>query len=173
MAGETTTNLTVIQVLSKSASLMNDSARSVYTFVVQLPYLNIAFDELQESFELNNIPITNQTATPTPVTIAVGITAINPTAGTGVLTAPNYPEDMVEIQGLYERLAGSNDPFVPMHQREFLPHALDNIPTESLQYWIWQDQRIKFIGAITPREVKIDYIKALFQADLGQSSVIG
>lgn len=170
---ETTTNLTVIQVLKRSASLMNDTARSVYTYTVQLPYLNMAFDELQEAFELNNIPVTNQTATPTPVTIPVGTTSINPTAGIGDVTPPNYPEDLVEIQGLYERLAGSNDPFVPMHQREFLPHALDNIPTESLQYWIWQDQKIKFIGATTPREVKIDYIKALFQADLGQSSVIG
>jgi hypothetical protein len=168
----TTTDLTVIQVLNKSASLMNDTARSVYTYGVQLPYLNIAFDELQEAFELNNIPVTNQT-TSAIITVAVGITQINPTAGLAPITAPNYPEDLVEIQGLYERLSGSTDPFVPMHQREFLPHALDDIPTSDLQYWIWQDQRIKFIGALTPREVKIDYIKALFQTDLGTSSVIG
>lgn len=168
-----TTSLTAAQVMNKAASLMNDTAKTTYTFAAQLPYLNMAFDELQEAFELNNIPVTNQTATPTPITIPVGTTVIGPVDGVGATAPPNYPTDLVEIQGLYERLAGSNDPFVPIHQREFLPHALDNIPTEALQYWIFQDQQIKFIGATTPREVKIDYIKAIFQNDLNQSSIIG
>lgn len=168
-----TTNLTAAQVMDRSASLQNDTAKTTYTYVAQLPYLNMAFDELQEAFELNNIPVTNQTATPTPITIPIGTNVINPTDGPGVLTPPNYPADLVEIQGLYERLAGSTEPFVPMHQREFLPHAIDDLPTEALQYWIWQDQRIKMIGALTAREIKIDYIKAIFPGEIFASTIIG
>jgi len=167
-----TTDLTAAQVMDRSASLMNDTAKTVYTYVAQLPYLNMAVDELQEIFELNNIPVTNQTQSP-PITVAAGIIVINPLIGYPPNTAPNYPIDLVDIQGLYERLAGSTEPFIPMTQREFLPHSLDNLPTESLGYWIWQDQRIKFIGSSIAREVKIDYIKKIFPDELVSSSAIG
>jgi len=167
-----TTSLTATSVMDKAASLMNDTAKTVYTYVAQLPYLNMAFDELQESFELNNIPVTNQTTSPV-IVIPIGTTSINPVDGVGSGAAPNYPTDLVEIQGLYERLTGSNDPFVPIHQREFLPHALDNLPTEALQYWIFEGQRIKFIGALTSRDVVIDYIKAIFPDQIAQTTVIG
>lgn len=166
-----TTDLTAAQVMDRSASLMNDTPKTVYTYVAQLPYLNMAVDELQEIFELNNIPITNQTSA--FILVPVGTTQINPLTGYPPNTAPNYPNDLVEIQGLYERQAGSNDPYIPMTQREFLPHAIDNLPTESLVYWIWQDQRIKFIGALLPREVKLDYIKKIFPNEMVSSSAIG
>ena len=158
--------------MDKAASLMNDTAKTTYTYVAQLPYLNMAFDELQELFELNNIPITNQTTSP-PITVPVGTVVIGSVSGIGISGAPNYPADLIDIQGVYERLSGSNDPFVPMHQREFLPHALDNIPTESLDYWVWQTQQIKFIGALTPRQVTIDYIAAIFVDELTDATVIG
>lgn len=45
-------------VMDKAASLMNDSARTVYTYAAQVPYLNIALQELQEEFELNGISVT-------------------------------------------------------------------------------------------------------------------
>jgi len=165
-----TTDLTAAQVMNRSASLMNDTAKTVYTYVAQLPYLNIAVDELQELFELNNIPVTNQTTA--FIAVPAGVVQIEPieNAGPGIVT---YPNDLVEIQGLYERLGGSTEPFIPMTQREFLPHSLDNLPTESLGYWIWEDQKIKFIGALLPREVKLDYIKKLFPDELNASSAIG
>ena len=167
-----TTSLTAQQVMDKSASLMNDTALTVYTYVAQLPYLQMALDELQEYFQLNNIPITNQTTSP-GITVNIGIKAINPTDGPGVITAPNYPVDLVEIQGLWERLAGSTDPYVPMTQREFISHSLDDILVDSLIYWIFEDQRIKFIGATTAREVKIDYIKSIFPDNIMTNTVIG
>lgn len=166
-----TTSLTAAKVMDRAASLMNDTAKTTYTYVAQLPYLNMAVDELQEAFELNNIPVTNQTAA--IISVAVGTLMIGPVDGIGATPPPNYPVDLVEIQGLYERLTGSNDPFVPMTQREFLPHALDNLPTESLSYWIFKDQRIEFIGALTPRDIRIDYIKAIFPDEVISSTTIG
>jgi hypothetical protein len=157
--------------MDKSASLMNDTARTVYTYDAQMPYLNMALKELEEHFQLNNIPVTNQTAT--EITVPVGTVAIGPFDGVGSGVTPTYPQDLVEIQGLYERLAGTTDPFIPVAKRSFLPHPIDDLPTESLQYWAWQDQRIKFVGATTEREVKLDYIAAIFPEIQNQASVIG
>jgi len=171
MPPASTTDLTAVIVMDRVAALMNDAAKTSYTYTAQLPYLNMALDELQELFELNNIPVTNQTAA--FITVPIGIKAINPEIGYPPNTPPNYPRDLVEIQGLYERLGGTVDPFIPMTQREFLPHAIDDLPTQSLTYWIWQDQRIKFIGALADREVKIDYIKTIFPREVVASSSIG
>lgn len=168
------TSLTAANVMDKSASLMNDTLRTVYTYAAQMPYLNMALKELEEHFQLMNIPVTNQTAV--PITVPVGTRFIRPFDGTGSDPGsgdPTYPQDLVEIQGIYERLAGSSDPFIPIAKREFLPHAIDDIQIDSLQYWIWEDQIIKTVGATTPREVKIDYIKTLFPEITNAAAVIG
>jgi hypothetical protein len=92
--------------------------------------------------------------------------------GIGV-NVPSLPNDFIQAQGLYERLYGSTDPYVPMTMREFLPHALDDLPTEALQYWTYEGQQIRFIGATTIRQIKIDYIKSLFPNGLTSADPIG
>lgn len=170
MAG--TTSLTAGQVMDQAAVLMNDANKTSYTYTAMIPYLKMAVDEFQEACELNNIPVTNETSA--VITVNVGTTLIRPVDGFGNGAAPNYPTDLIEIQGLYERLAGSQDPFVPMTKREFLPHALDNLATEALQYWVWEGQQIRFVGATTDREVKMDYIKAILPTNItDENTVIG
>jgi hypothetical protein len=151
------TDLTAGEVMDKAASLMNDTAKTVYTYAAQMPYLNMALDELMEHLELHNIPITSKTSA--SITVNIGTTQINPESGFEPPNLPpTYPSDLVSIEQIWERLAGSTDPFVPLVQREFLPHYVDDILVDSLIYWAWQDQRIKFIGATTNREVKLDYV---------------
>lgn len=165
------TSLTAAKVMDSAASLMNDTAKTVYTYTAQIPYLNMALVELQEHFQLNNIPVTNETAT--EITVNVGTTSINPFDGVGAGPAPNYPLDLVEIQGVYERLAGTTDPYIPLVKKEFLPHAIADLPTDSLQYWAWISQRITFIGATSNREVKLDYIKTLFPKVTNHAAELG
>lgn len=155
------TSLQAYEVMDMVAPLMNDNAKTKYTYAAQIPYLNMALRELQEQYQLANVPVTNQT-TSNPITIDIGTTSISPIDGLGKEPAPNYPNDLVEIRGVYERLAGSTDSFIPVGKRDFLPHAVDDIQVESLTYWIWESQRIKFIPATTVREVKLDYIRTLF-----------
>lgn len=166
-----TTSLTAKTVMDKSASLMNDTAKTTYTYDAQLPYLQMALDELQENFELNNIPITNVTSA--SITIAAGTTFISPVDGIGAGPAPNYPEDVVEFQQLWERLAGSSEPYIPIRQVEFLPHNLDDLPTSELQYWAFLNQRIVFIPSTTNREIKMDYIGKLFSSNITVETLIG
>lgn len=165
------TSLTAARVMDRSASLMNDTLKTTYTYDAQMPYLNMALSELQEHFQLNNIPVTDQTSA--PITVLAGITEITAFDGVGAGNPPHYPQDLIEIQGLYERLAGTTNPFIPLTKKEYLPHAIDDIRTEALQYWMWQDQKIKFIGATTDREVKLDYIKTIFPTVTNQAAELG
>lgn len=137
-------------VMDRSATLLNDTAKTVYNYVVQIPFLNMALDELQELLELNNVPMTNEVSAVIP--IAVGVTTI------GALTGPQLPTDLIEIQGVYERLTGTTDSFLEVTRCEFLPTI--TVITSSLIYWSWQVQIIQFIGANTPRDVKLNYIGA-------------
>lgn len=150
---------------------MNDAAKTSYTNVAMLPYFNIALDELQETFAQNNIPVTNSGTSPA-ITVPIGTKVLGPQDGIGA-SLPALPSDFIQAQGLYERLAGSQDPYIPMVKREFLPHALDDLPTEALQYWTYEGQQIRFVGALTTREIKIDYIKSLFPNGLTSSDPIG
>src|SRR5260221_12044407 len=132
------TSLTAANVMDKAASLMNDTLKTVYTYAAQMPYLNMALNELEEHFQLNNIPVTDKTSD--SITVPIGTTEISAFDGIGVGVAPTYPQDLVEIQGLYERLSGTANSFTPVVKKDFLPHALDGLPTSSLQFWSWQNQ---------------------------------
>jgi hypothetical protein len=147
-----TADFTVADILDLTASLMNDTAKSKFTYTAMIPYFNMALAIMQEELELNEIPVSEKTAA--AITVTTGVTTV--TMGT---TSTNYPTDLVEIQQLWERLDGSSDPYQPMYKRDFLPHYLDGLPVSDLIYWTWLDQEIQFIGATTDRQVKIDYIR--------------
>lgn len=164
-----TTSISAGQMMDKSASLMNDTAKEVYTYEAQLPYFQMAVDELQEIFELNGIPVTQKSTD--EIIIEVGTTEVSSVEG----PAPNYPANLIEIEQIWERLAGSSQPFLPMTKRDYLPHYLQDQNVDSLIFWVWNDQKIKFMGATTDREIKLDYVFAIFPDtdELTADSVLG
>lgn len=170
-AQSTTTNVTAASIMDKVASLMNDTAKTVYTYAAQLPYLQIALDELQEHMESINMSVTNSVST--DINIPADTEVVNPSVGFGVNTAPNYPADLVNVLNIYERSAGSSEPFIPVAFKEFLPTSLVGISSNQLNYWTWQDQRIKFLPCNTDREIRIEYIKSVFPKELSETSEIG
>jgi hypothetical protein len=158
-------DLTAGTVMNKAASLMNDTALSVYTYAAQLPYLNIAMQELQEHFELNAIPMTE-----------VVSSVINMPAGSDEIIyngvgVPTLPDDMVEPNQLWERAENIN-PFVPMTRRDYLPHNLEGIETNQFIYYAWQGQKILVLPANQNNDIKIDYIRELFTEATGPGSLI-
>lgn len=153
------------EIMVNVAALMNDQDRAVYTDIVQLPYFNMALKELQETFELNNIPVTNVTSA--VINVAAGINEI----GFFVPAFPNdipdpalpyLPDDLIEIQQIWESTEGINQ-WIPMNRKEFLPHYLeDNMPINQFLVWSWQEQKIKLIASNADNDLKLDYIKFLF-----------
>lgn len=163
----TTTSLTAGEVMDRSAALMNDPAKTDFTHSAQLPYLNMAIDELLENLEESNAASTNLTAA--PILLPVGKNKLTPTEDTEV---PHYPSDLIEIQEVAERTAGSSNSFAMMTRKE----SVEAFPANSsLMYWAWEDQRIKFnpSGATSPREIQLKYVRQAVQMAADANSVIG
>jgi hypothetical protein len=151
---------TPAQVMLRSAALLNDSVRSVYTDEVVLPYLNMALDELQEYYELNNVPITNnQSAT---ITVPKGISAI------GYATTPALPVDLIEIQNLYESEVGQSA-WALMLPKTFLHQTKDQI--SAFIIYAWGQNQLNLIAANKDIDLKIDYVASLFPTDLAIGSI--
>ena len=144
--------------MNQSAALMNDAAKSVYSFTIQIPYLNMALQELQEIFELNNVPVTD-TVTSSPISVPAGDTrlAFAPAA------TPNLPADLIEPKVVWERQTGI-DPYVPMNRVDFLPRNMEGVEITQLVNYTWQSQEIRFLASNQINQIKIDYIRNLFSA---------
>lgn len=153
--------------MDRSAALMNDPAKTDYTYVAQLPYLNMAIDELVESLEESNSSPTNQTSA--VIVVPVGSFQITPIES---VVTPHYPIDLIEIQSIGERTNGTQDSFLTLGRREFLT-AFPR--SSSLIYWIWEDQIIKFNpnGANSIRDIQINYVRQAIQLASSDLSVIG
>ena len=134
-------------VMDSSAALLNDNAKRRFTYAVQIPYLNMALDELREVLQLNNAPLTNKVDE--TIVILAGVLDVG---GGG----PSLPTDLIEIQDIYERQNGLNEDWQPMTRVDFLPQFVQQV--ESLTYWTWQGQQIRFLGAVTDRQLRINYI---------------
>lgn len=142
-------------IMADVASLMNDTARDDYTDAAVLPYFNMALRILQETYELNNIPITDETSDILIVPKGVDVISFQG-------TNPTLPTDLVEIQQLWESPSGLNE-FQPMDRQEYIPHYLeDGQAISQFLIWAWKNNSINLIAANQAIDLKIDYVKSLF-----------
>lgn len=161
-----TAQLTAGTVMRKAAALMNDVNRSVYTYAIQVPYLQTAMQELQEYYELHSVSVTeSQSAV---IQVDAGFEEILFDAGVGL---PKLPDDMIEPQQLWERTRDTN-PYTPMTRVEYLPHYMEGTEISQLLQYVWQEQKIMFLPANADIDIKIDYVKALFTELVNENSVI-
>jgi hypothetical protein len=145
-------------ITTVATALMNDKDQAVYDNVTCLPLLNLALDELQEIYELNGIPITNETSA--AIKILAGVKSI------GFDTTPALPSDLIEIQQLWESASGLNQ-WTPVNKREILPHYLEDGTTISqFLSWAWEHGRITLIPANANNDLKIDYTASLFNTPI-------
>jgi hypothetical protein len=148
------------QVMDRVANLLNDPQKTDYTYLVQIPYLNMAIEEFSDLMTEANAPGSNFTShnfTATPIIVQVGGTYVNP-PGTNEPNVPEYPRDLVEIQDIKERQVG--EPATSLRsipRKEFQTYEP---PTSSLLYWVWERGIIRFnpYGANVPMEIVINYL---------------
>lgn len=153
--------------MDKAASLMNDTARTTYTYAALIPYLQIALQELEEYFQLHNVPVMENTSA--VINMPAGSIEIIYNGGTGV---PTLPSDMIEPATLWESPEGTNA-WTPMTKRQFLPVPLEGVETNQFIFYAWQSQKIKVLEANADNDIKIDYIKQLFGTEVeNESSII-
>lgn len=141
-------------IITTVAGLMNNYTQDIYNNTACLPFLNLALAELQELYELNGIPTTNETST--AIKIKAGISRL------GFDTTPALPSDLIEIQELWESPTGLNK-WIIVDKREFLPNYLqDGTTVSQFSIWAWEHGRIALIAANSDNDLKIDYTASLF-----------
>lgn len=138
---------------------MNNSAQTRYNNAIVLPFLNLSLNELQELFELNDIPVTH-TSDPAVITIPSGVNRL------GFDTTPALPSDFVEALQLWESTSGLNE-WVPMTKRDLIPHILeDNTTISTFILWAYNKGQIRFIAANINIDIKLDYIATMFNTPI-------
>jgi len=146
------------EIITTVAGLMNDSSQSLYTNSVCLPFLNMSLDELQELYELNGIPITNETST--AITLKSGIDRLGPD------TIPSLPSDFIELKQLWESPTGINE-WTPVENREFIPHYIeDGTQISQFLFYAWEHGRIRLIAANQDNDLKLDYTAMIFNTPI-------
>lgn len=158
-------DLVASTVMAAAASLLNDTAQTVYTNTVQIPYLRIAMNELQEEYQLRAIPAVEEASA--VIQVDAGQTTIQFNA----VGSPALPNDLIEPQELWER-PRNTDPYVPMRKVDYLPHYLEGDTIGQFIYYVWQDQMIILPEANQNNDIKIDYIKELFPQLVDENSQI-
>lgn len=136
------------------SALQNDSKQKKYRNDTCLPYFNMALNDLQEEFELNDIPVSEETSG--VLQVNAGVVRI---AFTG--TTPTIPSDLVEIKTIWESVRDQNL-WSPMTKKAFIPHYTEGIQVSTFQIWAWLSNEIKLPNSLQNNDLKLDYLKAIF-----------
>ena len=155
----TTADLTAAQVMDSSASMLNDTAKTKFTYANMIPYLNMSLRELQEFFELNNVPVTNEKSA--VIEVDAGVTSVGFAPTVPIAGTPYLPDDFIEIRVLWQRNRGV-DPFIPMGRLDYLDQALNGVETSQFNGYVWEAQEIRFQASNADNDLKLDYIRRLF-----------
>jgi len=137
---------TVLTIHNDARTLLNDTFSDIFTDAILLPFTKKAYQELQDELTLNGIE----------TTIETDFTA-NIASGTN--TKITNPSDFIAPLEVWEKPQGNPDTdYVLMSEKSWEP---DIIVTDTLRFWQWNDDEVRFPGANTNRTVKVKYIKFL------------
>lgn len=133
-------------VMDTAAALLNDVAKSLFTYTFQLPYLRLAQTELEQELILSEVSLQLQVSA-----------NISVPANTTTLA---LPADFFLPISLEERPAtsSSDNDFVPMVERAFDPSQDKNT---TLGVYDFRNNNINFIGATTANTVRLRYWRIL------------
>lgn len=156
-------------VMDATAAAMNDPSKTHYTYAKQMPYLNMALRELQEFFELNEIPVTTKKSA--VIEVPDGTTEIGFSPDPPIADTPYLPDDLIEPKVLWESTVDT-DTYTPMTKVDFLPQSLAGVETSQFGIYVWQEQKIKVLAANIDIDLKMDYIASLFTTVDDEDTVI-
>jgi hypothetical protein len=133
-------------------ALLNDPSLTRFTFIKQLPYINMAYSELSEQLEYTSVSFVKESSA--VITVPQGQTDIGGASGLKV------PSDLVSPVAVFEKQNGASTEFIRMNPIDYLPKT-DTL-TNAFIHWMWTNQTFRFTGATCPIDIKIDYIANRF-----------
>jgi hypothetical protein len=134
-------------IMDRSAALLSDPSKVTMTYTLQLPYLKIAWDEIQEDLVANGI-VDVRELTSNAISVSIGTKELS-----------NPPADLLFPLEIWERAPGQTDDYWTLMDKK-TPDPAD-VQVDELEVWYWEENIIKFRGATTAREIKIRYQKEL------------
>jgi len=133
-------------VMSASRVYLNDIGAALYTNTILLEPLKLANERLEKLLILCGASIQRQATSP-----AITVNAL--------ATSLTLPSDFLLPIELFERRVGESDSdWVPMYQKDWEPKV---VQTESLTWWAFRNNEVKFIGATVAKEVLLRYERQL------------
>lgn len=131
-------------VMNSAASLLNDTGKALYSYAVQIPYLKMAQQEIEQELLLNEVPLS-----------LISEAIIDVAAGAVSLALPTSFFLPINLQ---ERADGSTlvTDFADMDEVVNV-YDLGLAASSSLTYWDYRHNCINFIGATGNREVRLYY----------------
>lgn len=131
-------------VMDTTAALMNDAAKTLFTYTVQLPYLRMAQQELDQQLNLNECPL--DLISEYESTVLAGEIALS------------LPTSFFLPISLKERVSGSNleTDYKPMTEVANV-YDLSLEQTTQLVYWDFRHNCINFVGSTVNRQVRLYY----------------
>lgn len=133
-------------VMDQAAAILNDVAKNLYSYTVQLPYIKKANEDLEQTLLVYGVTI--QFKKSAAIAVAAGATTL-------VL-----PSDFLVPISLWERASGSTneDDYVEMDERDWE----ENTQAQStLTQWSFRENGINLVPSTANREVKLYYDKML------------
>jgi hypothetical protein len=142
--------VTAATSIADARALLNDPSGAIYKDAPMIKLCNKVYKELQVKMDALGAGVTKEISAVTNV--LTGVTSLSDGAG--------LPADMISPLSLAERLKGSGSSVFwdPMDELDWEPEL---IVGQTLRFWAWREEEIKFLGATTDREVKIRYNKGL------------
>ena len=134
-------------VMDEAAALLNDTGKSLFTDSVQLPYLRMAYRDLDQEFTLNGLELN---------LISEFVTTV--TAGGAVLPLPLSFFLPINLQ---EKAVGeADDKYYPITEKADI-NKLNLVASRTLGVWDFRHNCVNFIAANTDRVVRMLYWRAL------------
>lgn len=156
--------------LTLARALLNDSAASVFTDTLLMPFLNSAYRGLQRELAENGVSVlAEQQDLELDTDPLSGITPIE----ISDTSSPQLPTDCLAPHMLWERAtANTADVFVPMEKFTSGGSMLNLQPSTYLRLWEWREDKVNLIGATQAITVRIRYEKVLPLLTLGTDPVM-
>lgn len=128
-------------VMDTAAALLNDTAKALYTYAVQLPYLRMAQEELEQHLVLNEVPMTLIDETVIPVAV-----------GADELVLPSNFFIPIKIE---DRKSGTTH-FRPAREVR-LVNENSSQSADGIYTWDFRRNIVNFVAPTSARDVRLIY----------------
>lgn len=139
-------------IITTAQSLLNDATGLLWNFALMLPFLQLAFQDLSQELEINQVPITRQ------FTVILQLPIGNTVISFG--TVPGLPQNLITPVSLEERLVGQdNTRWIELDERT---DPVDAAVGTYLRYWWWDGVQINTLGSLNAEDIKLKYVGGLY-----------